>query len=315
MNIKTIIESKFGYTVTNCIRLSDSSLFTTYSCSISNQHLNIDQIFVKGYTSVNWDEPVRLHREISTLNWLKQKNFDPVPTIYNSRITEDYGVFITDFVTGRAIQKTAFNTNTFIESLANRLSTIHHLSGDPPDVGHFGLTGNGLIQDALRAIEGTKYVQKYRQMIHECTTIIQQTEPICGITHGDIHPSNMLYDSDWRIKNIIDWEYGGLSDKQLDLAKAEIRFLLIYKELFEEFGREFDSILQLFRNSYGYEESQIDATRITAFKLLFLIREVGLKEQFGSGWEDNILDTGNSRQICENRIYEIVTSNSTYTDL
>jgi len=121
--IKKLVEKEANIHITEMEKLSSSEVFSAFKISLKSSQT----LFLKGYTKVNYDEPVRLLREISVLKRLSEFNLDFVPRFVSGSVDKStsQGYILTEYVSGNEVTRTTLLTQEFIRSLAEHVAHIH----------------------------------------------------------------------------------------------------------------------------------------------------------------------------------------------
>lgn len=306
MDYESIVEiavNNLGYEVSEFEGFSSGVNFESYQVTLSDGSL----VFMKGYIGEDeGDEFCRLEREYKVLKSLSDSSVSYVPQVYNSWFGDDCGVLVCEFVQGGEFSREVMETSSFATSLGRYLSEIHSVSNSHIPCGEYGVEGLGLVEETEEELAGTPYEESYGALVESCNAVLEETDAIQGLTHGDFHPPNVLFESDsGEVANIIDWEYGGMSDVLIDLAKAEVRVFLLYEKVYSGVGRGVDSVLSDFRKGYGYDS--VDIERLDALKILFVLREIGLVWKHGelSTWE-RVADGLSTISECERVLKRLI---------
>lgn len=305
MTYETVVEiavDNLGYVALESEEFSSGVNFESYQVTLSDGSI----VFMKGYTEEGEDERGRLKRERDVLDFLSESSISFTPQVYDSWFGDGCGVIVCEFVHGEVFSREVMKDSSFAKSIGEYLSEIHSLSASSLSSGQYRNDGLGLVEETTEAISGSPYESEYKSLVESCTMAVKETSAVPGLTHGDFHPPNMLFESESNeVANIIDWEYGGVSDVLIDLAKAEVRVFLLYKRVYEEVGQSVDSLLLEFREGYGY--GGVDRERLNALKTLFVLREIGLVWHYGEldTWE-RVSDSLSAISECERVLEELV---------
>lgn len=272
-----LFESQFSYTIDSVSPISVGSNFISHRVTCTDN----TTVFVKGTVDGDDVSLNRLYREVLMLTELENQFVSFVPELDDSWIGEGGGVVVLSLVSGDEWNETVLQSGEeMAQSVGERLQSIHSLLvTEEMPVSEYGVDGSGLATETAGAIQGTSF-EKYMNTVTECERILSETKSNTGVIHGDFHPPNVLFDVDGQISNVIDWEYAGVGDTTIDIAKAEVRFFELYAHLYEEIGIDVSSLRERFRESYGFDA--VSSERLDALKLLYVLREGGLVEKYGS---------------------------------
>ena len=276
--LQSYISQNSPYNIRNSTVLSEGVRFTTCKTTVESG----ETVLVKYYTQIDYDEPFHLQREIQQLSLLEDLRFTPTLLASDIDYTANRGFIITSFEDGKTLNPNVLSETTLLESVATALREIHTTPIPKQHLfGKYGAEGHGLVFDSQRALEKPSYSEEYTDILENTMKVLsQETTPIKGITHGDIIPSNVLYDTETNtVATILDWEFSGYSDIQIDIAKTEIRNIHIYADHYNKQSSSYSvkRAITKFRSAYGQELSN---QRIHAYKQLFCLRELGLSEKF-----------------------------------
>lgn len=266
------------YRIKESTILLEGARFTTCKATVESG----ETVLLKYYTKMDYDEPFHLQREIQQLSLLKDLHYTPTLLASDIDYASNRGFIITSFEKGETLTPQTLSETTLLERIATALREIHTTPIPETHLfGKYGSEGHGLVFDSQRALEKLTYSKKYIEILENAMKVLsQETEPIQGVTHGDIIPSNVLYDTETNtVTAIIDWEFSGHSDIQLDIAKAELRNIHLFADTYNYHSRisSVKQAINQFRSAYGEE---LSTQRIYAYKQLFCLRELGITEKF-----------------------------------
>lgn len=257
------------------------------------------ELFVKGFVSVDdeWVVSRRLQREKDVLVGLNESGVAFIPEVYALVVGDGFGVLVCEFVGGKVFSRDVLGDERMAESVGECLDEIHSVSKDGMPSGEFVEGAEEFSAHVGEEIEGTSYAE-YGDVVRRSEGVIAETGSVSGLVHGDFHPPNVLFDSSGEVAYVVDWEYGGVSDVLLDVAKAEVRFFLMHKSAFSACGRDVAVVLEEFRRGYGF--AGVDGERLQALEVLFVLRELALIEKYGelAVWE-RVGDGESAIEACE----------------
>lgn len=251
--------------------------------------------FLKGYNNISEVSKNNLEREIK-INHIVNKNNILTPTMIQSDINKQYGYVLYEYIESNPISwhKKSCIEKT-ISDMALFLSKLHNVNNKEIPACHYGSGKddfiNNVCNNTINAISNTEY-NNYITQVTTIENILHNYNFNKSFMHGDIHPPNVLVDSNGNVNAVIDWEYSGLGDALFDIAKFEVSFIEQHKNI-----TPIDNsiLIKKFRDTYNLNEKFIP--KINLYKKLLIIRELGLVNKHGplDYWSE---ERNNCESVC-----------------